>query len=216
MTTSQKRRKNDPNNLVQLRTPGKLIVPSKREILLGAWIHQDLKWEEHIQNNEESLLRSLNKRLGALKLVCRIASFKTRKDIANGIFLSKLSYLIALWGGCTSTLLRSLQILQNKAARTVTKLDWSTNTSVLLNQCGWLSVHQLVVYHSVLQVYKVMQTKKPKSLHSMFKTEYSRNTREALSGQIKQEGSATKKVRKVDIRSAMRTFQIFWYAFGTH
>ena len=120
--------------------------------------------------------------------MCRIASFKTRKDIANGIFISKLSYLIVLWCSCTSTLLRSLHILQNKAARTVTNLDWSTNTSVLLNQCGWLSVHQLVVYHSVLQVYKVMQTKKPKSLHSMFKTEYSRNTRESLSGQIKQEG----------------------------
>ena len=29
-------------------------------------------------------------------------------------------------------------------------------------------------------------------------------------------GSATKKVRKVDIRSALRTFQIFRYAFGTH
>ena len=28
--------------------------------------------------------------------------------------------------------------------------------------------------------------------------------------------SATKKVRKVDIRYALRTFQIFWYTFGTH
>ena len=76
MTTSQKRKKTDPNNLVQLRTPEKLIVPSQKEILLGAWIHQDLKWEEHIQNNEESLIRSLNKRLGAIKLVCKVANFK--------------------------------------------------------------------------------------------------------------------------------------------
>ena len=28
--------------------------------------------------------------------------------------------------------------------------------------------------------------------------------------------SATKKVRKVDIRYALRTFQIFWYTFGMH
>ena len=28
--------------------------------------------------------------------------------------------------------------------------------------------------------------------------------------------SATKKVRKVDIRYALCTFQIFWYTFGTH
>jgi hypothetical protein len=120
-----------------------------------------------------------------------VANFKNRKLIANGIFLSKLSYLIALWGGCNTDLLKSLQILQNKAARIVTKLDWTTPTSVLLSQCGWLSVNQLVVYHSVLVVNKVLQTKQPKPLHIMFPTEYNYNTSQKRSKSIKQRGHPT-------------------------
>ena len=191
MTTSQKRKKRDPNPLVQLQTPSKLISPSTSEKLLGATIHQNMKWDDHLQDDKERLIRSLSTRLGALKVIGRVASFKNRKLIANGIFLSKLSYLIALWGGCNIYLLKSLQTLQNKAARVVTKLDWSTPTAVLLGQCGWLSVHQLVVYHSVVLVFKVLQSKQPRPLHSMFPTEYKYNTSQARSKSIKQTGHPT-------------------------
>ena len=191
MTTSQKRKKGNPNVQVQLTTPTEVIDPSSSERLLGAMIHQDMKWGEHIQNNSESLIRSLSTRIGALKIIGRVASFKNRKLIANGIFLSKLSYLIALWGGCNLELLKSLQILQNKAARIVTKLEWSTPTAVQLSQCGWMSVHQLVVYHSVVMVFKVLQTKQPKPLFNMFPTEYNYNTSQARSQSIKQMGHPT-------------------------
>ena len=145
-----------------------------------------------MQDDKESLIRSLSTRLGALKVIGRVANFKNRKLIANGIFLSKLSYLIALWGGCNLHLLKALQTLQNKAARVVTKLDWSTSTTALLTQCGWLSVHQLVVYHSVVLVYKVLQSKQPKPLYSMFPCEYNyKLTSTALSKSIKQTGHPT-------------------------
>ena len=127
----------------------------------------------------------MNTRVGALKKVGKVASFKNRKMIADGIFTSKLSYLISLWGGCSQELLNQLQIAQNKAARVVTKLDWSTPTKVQLKQCGWLSVRQLAAYHSVVLVYKVMKTETPKYLHSMFSSKYTHDTRLAKSGMIK-------------------------------
>ena len=188
MTTSQKRKKGNPNDQVKITTPTEIITPSTSEILLGAWIHQDMKWDEHLQNGEGNLIRSLSTRIGALKKIGKVASFRNRKLIANGIFLSKLSYLIALWGGCNLDLLKSLQILQNRAARIVTKLDWKTSTAVILSQCGWLSVNQLVVYHSVVMVFKVLQNKQPKPLHSMFPLDYSYNTSQARSKSIKQTG----------------------------
>ena len=144
---------------------------------------EDMKLGEHIQDNRESLLRSLNSRVGALKMVCRVAGFRTRKMIADGIIMSKLVYCIALWGGCSNQLLDSLQKLQNKAARAVTKQDWNTPTKSVLKQCGWLSVKQLVVYHSSILVYKVMKAESPQ--FSMFSTEYTCNTRQARSGQVK-------------------------------
>ena len=115
--------------------------------------------------------------------------------------MSKLTYLIALWGGCNMYLLKSLQVLQNKAARIVAKLDWSTSTPVLLAQCGWLSVNQLVVYHTVVLVFKVLQTKQPKPLHNMFPTEYKyKNTSQARSRSIKQRGHPNKDLARDSFR----------------
>ena len=87
-------------------------------------------------DSEENMVKSLTTRLSALKKIGKVASFKTRKMLADGIFISKLSYLISLWGGCEKYLIQALQVIQNKAARVVTKLDWYTPTHVLLSQCG--------------------------------------------------------------------------------
>ena len=105
---------------------------------------------ENLLHSDESVLRALNKRICALKILGKVASFRTRKMVADGIFMSKMIYLITLWGGSAKYMIVTLQKAQNRAARVVTKLDWYTPTAELLNQCGWLSVHQLVVYHSVV------------------------------------------------------------------
>ena len=120
--------------------------------------------------------------------------------LANGIFLSKLSYMIALWGGCGVGLRKSLQIIQNKAARFVTKLDWSSPTSTLLGQMGWLSVNQLIFYHSVLLVYKVKMSKSPMYIDNMFNWSYIYNTRQAEGGLIKIIGKPKLDVSRTNFR----------------
>ena len=124
-----------------------------------------MKWKEHILDNDDSLLKSLNKRAGALKKVCRTASFKTRKMIANGIFMSKLIYLMPLWMGCEDYLVNALQVNLNKVARLVTKLDIYTPTTVLMQQCGWMPVKQLMIYHSLVLLYKILKQQSPSFLY---------------------------------------------------
>ena len=123
---------------IHINTPTAVIGPSSVEKLLGAQVHQDMKWKEHILDNEESLIKSLNMRAGALKKISHAASFKTRKMIANGLYMSKLIYLMPLWVGCEDYLVNALQVNLNKVARLVTKLDIYTPTSVLMQQCGWM------------------------------------------------------------------------------
>ena len=94
-------------------------------------------------------------------MVCKVAAFQTRKMIADGLFISKLSYLISVWGGCEGYLARSLQVIQNRVARVVTKKPWSTPVKLLLSECGWLSVRQLAMYHTVVLVFKVLKTGTP-------------------------------------------------------
>ena len=64
--------------------------------------------------------------------------------IANGIFMSRLIFVIPLWGGgCEKYLIKALQVVHNKAAKFVTKSGRYTSVKQLLTQCGWLSVSQL-------------------------------------------------------------------------
>ena len=164
MTTRQKRRFVNTNT-VQIQTPTAVISPSEVERLLGAQVHQDMRWVEHILGNENSLVKSLNQRLGAIKKLANMSSFKTRKTVATGIFMSKLIYLMPLWAGCEDYLIKSLQIIQNKAARSVANLSIFTPSRTALKACGWMSVRQLLAYHSLMLLHKTLVNKTPVYLY---------------------------------------------------
>ena len=97
--------------------------------------------------------------------------------VANGIVLSKLIYLIQWWGGCSDYLINFLQILQNRAARLVTRLGWFTPVAVLLHQCGWLSVRQMVHYHSLVLLFKIQLQGKPEYFKEQFSSDFPYRTR---------------------------------------
>ena len=161
------------------------IRPSETEKLLGCSINQNLKWQSHVQTGESSLTKQLTSRLNALQKVSIHASFKTRLSAANGVFMSSLAYLIPLWGGCEGYLVNALQVLQNRAARQVTKLSWYTPIRRLLNQCNWLSIRQLIFYHSALTVYRTIKTRTPLYLSQQLSTEHPYPTRLATGGGVR-------------------------------
>ena len=105
--------------------------------------------------------------------------------------MSKLVYLITLWGsGAQQYLLRAVQVQQLAAARVVCGVGsarWSRRQ--LLEKVGWLSVKQLIFYHMVLQVQKTKTTGVPKDLYRAVSGSYPRNTRSAAGGQIRQMGT---------------------------
>ena len=181
MTTSTKRRNRVID--VKITTPIEVIKPTSCETLLGNVIHEGLKWSQYIlhgnpkPDGKKSLIMQLNTRLNGLKLMCKVASFKTRLMIANGIFMSKLIYVIPLWARCENYLINALQVVQNSAARAVTKCNWRTSIKSLLTQCGWLSVYQLGVYHSLIVMYKTLQDKTPRYMHEQVSKDFPRNTR---------------------------------------
>ena len=164
MSTRQKRYHRDTSTIT-INTPTATITPSVVERLLGAQVHQDMRWKEHIVDSKDALIKSLNKRVGAIKKMSKTTSFKTRKMIANGIFMSKLIYLMPVWMGCEDYLVHALQVCQNKVARLVTKLDRFTSTTVLMRQCGWMPVRHLMVYHSLVLLHKTIQHQTPTFLY---------------------------------------------------
>ena len=162
------------------------IKPSETEKLLGGHVHQSLKWNEHLVNNKSSLIKQLNSRINGLKRASRNAKFSTRLMIANGAVHSKLVYLITLWGNAQQYLLNTLQVQQLAAARAVCgvqSMRWSRTR--LLRTVGWMSIRQLIVYHTVLQAHKTLTTGKPSILYDSLVSQYPYQTRSATSGQIR-------------------------------
>ena len=113
-------------------------------------------------------------------------TFRTRLMAANAAFMSVIIYLIPLWGGTEQYLLKGLQVLQNRAARCVTKQSWYTPTRQLLNQCNWMSVHQLIQYHSILQTHKVLKAQTPLYLSTKPVTDHPYPTRVLVGSVIQQ------------------------------
>ena len=170
---------------ITLDTGSEKIEPRSEERLLGITVSNDLKWSRHIRDGKKSLISILTSRINALNKVASYSSFKNRKMIANGVVMSHITYLIQLYGGCSEYLLSALQVLQNRAARVVTKLDWYTPTETLLLQCGWLSIRQMIQYHSILLLFKTKMSRKPVYMYSQISHTFQKDTRLSTMGGIK-------------------------------
>ena len=98
--------------------------------------------------------------------------------VANACFMSILSYMVTVWGGTEEYVIKAVQVMQNKAARCVTKLSWYTPTRLLLQQCNWLSIKQMVFYHTAVQVWRVLDAKCPVYIKSKLQLSVTRSARQ--------------------------------------
>ena len=146
---------------VNINTGTVSVTPVETDKLLGLNIHQSLKWRKNIISNKKSMIKSLTTRLNALKKLAVNANFKTRLMVANSCFMSIIIYMVSVWGGTEDYIVKAVQVMQNKAARCVTKQSWFTPIKRLLLQCNWLSIKQLIFFHTALQVWRVNASKCP-------------------------------------------------------
>ena len=167
---------------VSINTGSVLVRPVVTEKLLGVNIHQSLKWKEHLISNSKSMIKMLTTRLNALVKIARSANFKTRLMVANACFMSIITYMVAVWGGTEGYIIKAVQVMQNKAARCVTKQSWFTPTRTLLLQCNWLSIKQLIFFHTALQVWRVYASRRPVHIYSRLQLS---TTRSAAQGTLR-------------------------------
>ena len=156
---------------VSFQAGNHVIRPRANHKLLGAVVSQSLKWSDHIMNHEHSMIKQLRTRLNGIALISKDAGFKTKLMVSQAIFTSKLCYLIQVWGGTSEYLVRCLQVMQNKCAKAVTGMSWFTPTRVLLKKCNWMSVNQLVVYHTILTVHKAILNENPLYIYNKIYSE---------------------------------------------
>ena len=70
-------------------------------------------------------------------------------------------YCLPLFGGCDKGEIHATQVLQNKAAQIVTGVPPRSHRNTMFDSLGWMTVWQLVVYHTALTVFRVRQSGEP-------------------------------------------------------
>ena len=136
---------------------------------MGTTIANNFLWNLHVRDGEKSLLKTLTMKNNALSRLSHVADFRTRKKVAEGLIMSTVTYAIQVYGGCSGYLLDTLQVQQNLAAKYTTRLPNMTPTKVLLAQCGWLSIRQLIVFHSLVLLHRTIRTKSPEYMFKKVK-----------------------------------------------
>ena len=155
----------DIRSQISLDVQPKRIYHTPTIQYLGISISQDLKWNEFLVNNKNSLTKMLNKRISAIKKLRKCVSFKQMKTIASGIFMSKLHYGMELWAGAPNYLKKKLQSVQLSAARAAIgpkSQYWSKDK--LLKNMGWLSIENLLTLTTAKLAHQIMQISVPEVL----------------------------------------------------
>ena len=97
--------------------------------------------------------------------------------------MSKILYLLPLYAGCPDYLLCAIQTKQTEAMRQITGKRWVfpgkefVATSVLLKECGWLSINQLSFCTTVICVHKTLVNQIQKFLYEKITSGRTYNTR---------------------------------------
>ena len=151
-----------PMNGIQLKETN-----GGQEVLLGVVIQNNLKWTAQV----EKLCSKLKQRLLGLEKLRSIMSKSSKSSIIQGVFQSVLCYCLPLFGGCSQTELNMLQTLQNRAARIALNFPARSNRDVMFSKLGWMTVRQLVAYHTLMTIFKVRVTSSPEYLSRILKRE---------------------------------------------
>ena len=167
--------------------PPKLQVPNQNQgidiiatkghcRILGMNLQENLTWNAHLETGEKSLLPSLRRSIGALRNLGKTIPFRCRNILARSLVLSKLTYLISIWGGATPNLIRKAQITQNNLARWVTGKMRKTKITELMKLTNWFSVKELIKLNSATIMWKIIHQGQPTNLTETIK--WNQNTLE--------------------------------------
>ena len=74
------------------------ISDAKNFRLLGANLQQNMSWKQHLETVKKAVLPSIRKQLGSFKQLGNQLPKYTRKTLAEGLLLSKFTYLVTQWG----------------------------------------------------------------------------------------------------------------------
>ena len=119
---------------------GASVKQVKSAKTLGITLDENLTWRNHV----DAITKKISSGIGALKRVRGLIDQETANRAYQGFIEPYFSYCAPVWDGLGNTLSDRLQILQNRAARVITRSSYDISSNLLLDQLKWnnLSVNR--------------------------------------------------------------------------
>ena len=118
---------------------------------LGIHISSDFTWTDHI----EHLTGKINQRLGLLKRIKHLLPFRARLLFYKSLVMPLFEYADLVWGDKHNiTLMSSLQVFQNKAAKVILNRPLYSSSTEALAVLKWLPLEKRRFQRRCVHVYK--------------------------------------------------------------
>ena len=141
------------------------IVPQQHTRLLGANYSQNMSWDSHLIHGSKALIPEIRKTLGGLKHISKEIPANSRITLANGLIISRIQYVIALWGATGDKNLRKVQATMNCVARWATNSSKNIRTIDLMKRCNWFTVYEMEEIATVIALWKVLNLQIPRQIY---------------------------------------------------
>ena len=117
-----------------------LVKPCEDVKNLGVTLDADQNFQKHISNITKSAFYHLRH----ISKVCGLLSLQDSEKLVHSFISSRLDYCNALYAGLTKQMLHKLQLIQNAAARILTRTSKFNHITSILKSLQWLPVKQRI------------------------------------------------------------------------
>ena len=130
---------------------------------LGFWLDRTLSFKDQVNKVKSSCfhkLRNIAKMKGYL-------SVTQVRILVQAVILSKLDYCNALYFGCNSSVIKQLQVIQNRACRIIFGMSKTQSVDLKLKELHWLKVNERIEFKIMLLVFKSVNGLAPEYLNEL-------------------------------------------------
>ena len=131
-----------------------MVPPANQVKNLGVILDAEMSMRPRVNQ----IVKSAYYHLRAISRIQRHLDHKTRVSIVQTLVISRLDYANSILAGLPQTLLRKLQLVQNNAARLVSRTRRREHITPVLRQLHWLPVHKRIAHKILMLVYKSLRS----------------------------------------------------------
>ena len=129
---------------------GTALERTKNFKYLGVIVNENMSWADQV----DLISKKINQRIGVIRRVSKIVPLDSRVTLYNSLVAPLFDYGDIIWGDKNNeTLMKDLQLLQNKAAKTVLDRPPSSSASDALRSLNMKPLSERRKLHRLITVY---------------------------------------------------------------